>query len=79
VTLDLIELALVVLTFAAWIVVHVALVVGLFARAGRARGLTSLLVPVLAPYWGMRTNMGARSAVWVGLLALYVAARVAVR
>lgn len=67
----------IVASFAAFITAHVALAVGLVARNPRARGLVALLVPPLAPYFGIREKMWARSILWGAALVAYVAARVA--
>ena len=67
----------IVASFAAFVTAHVALAVGLVARNPRARGLVALLVPPLAPYFGIREKMWARSILWGAALVAYVAARVA--
>jgi len=76
VTSDVVKVAAVVLAFAAWVTVHVALAAGLMARKHWGKGFASLVVPVLAPYWGIREGMNARAAAWVGLVVAYVVARI---
>ena len=53
-----------VTAFAALVTAHVALVAGLAARPPRWRALGALVVPVLAPWWGHRERMWARTHVW---------------
>lgn len=65
------------LSFAALVTAHVALAVGLCRRTPWTRGLVALVVPPLAPYWGLREKMPGRSVVWIVALVIYVAARVA--
>ncbi len=72
-TRDAVALALLVLAFATLVTVHVALVAGLAARAPRWRGAVALVVPPLAPWWGWRTRMRARTVLWIVAAAIYVA------
>ncbi|MGH7270424.1 MAG: hypothetical protein ACREJ3_08330 [Polyangiaceae bacterium] len=60
-------MAWLVASFATFITAHVTLVVGLAVRGPRrfSRSALALIVLPLAPYWGMRAGMGARSALWV--------------
>jgi len=72
-------MAAIVLSFAVLVTAHVALVAGLAVREPRTRGLVALLVPPLAPYWGLRERMRVRAAIWSLSLLVYVAGRVAER
>ncbi|HEX3596208.1 MAG TPA: hypothetical protein VHU80_13955, partial [Polyangiaceae bacterium] len=67
------------LSFALLVTAHVALAVGLIGRRPRSRGFVALLVPPLAPYFGVREKMWVRSAVWVLSAVAYVAARIGAR
>ena len=64
-------------SFALLLTVHVALAIGLLLRRPRWRGPLALVVPPLAPYWGISAKMRIRSGLWIGALALYTLARVA--
>ncbi len=72
-TRDAVALALLVLAFATLVTVHVTLAAGLAARAPRWRGPLALVLPPLAPWWGWRTRMRARTVVWLVAAAIYVA------
>jgi len=63
--------------FAVLVTTHVVLVVSLSLRKPHWRGLLALLLPPLAPYWGMEEQMRFRSALWVGALVVYVVTHVA--
>jgi hypothetical protein len=73
-TRDAVELALVVLAFGALVTVHVALAFGLFARRPRWHGAVALLLPPLAPYWGARQGLRARTFAWLALALAYAVA-----
>jgi hypothetical protein len=75
--MELAVLLLLIFSFALLVTAHVALAVGLALRRPRWRGLLALVVPPLAPYWGMEERMRLRSLLWVGSLAVYLVARVA--
>ena len=51
-------------SFAAHVTAHVALAAGLAARRPRIRAFVALLLPPLAPYFGIREKMWGRSIVW---------------
>ncbi len=72
-TRDAVALALLVLAFATLVTVHVTLAAGLGARAPRWRGAVALVVPPLAPWWGWRTRLRARTVLWIVAAAIYVA------
>ncbi len=63
--------------FAVLVTTHVVLVISLLFRKPHWRGLLALLLPPLAPYWGMEEQMRLRSALWVGALVVYVVTHVA--
>jgi hypothetical protein len=67
----------IVTSFALFVTTHVAIAAGLLGRKPRLRGLLALVVPPVAPYFGIREGMWIRSIVWVLSLAVYVGARVA--
>ena len=46
---EMLVLSVLVVSFALWVTVHVAVVTGLFARGGPWRALVALLVPPMAP------------------------------
>ncbi len=75
--MDLVLLAALVGSFAILVTTHVALSFGLVLRRPRWRGPVSLLVPPLAPYWGMEAGMKRRAALWVGAVCIYAVARIA--
>jgi hypothetical protein len=64
-------------SFALLVTVHVALAAGLVKRPPRWRGPVALLVPPLAPYWGMRERMRVRTSLWLGALMVYIVTRMA--
>jgi hypothetical protein len=74
---DLVVLSLLVGSFALLVTAHVALCFGLVLRTPHWRGPVALVVPPLAPYWGMEQRMRIRSLLWLGSLALYAIAWVA--
>ena len=64
-------------SFAVLVTTHVAIAFGLFLTKPRWRGPLALLVPPLAPYWGMEAGMKRRAALWVGAVCVYAVARIA--
>jgi hypothetical protein len=72
-TRDAVALALLVLAFATLLTVHLMLAAGLAARAPRWRGAVALVLPPLAPWWGWRTHLRARTILWLVAAAIYIA------
>lgn len=58
-------------SFALLITAHVALVLGLLGQEGLWRALIALVVPPMAPWWGLRRGLLGRSALWLGALCIY--------
>lgn len=75
--MDLAVFVAIVLSFAAFVTTHVALVYGLLVRAPRWRGPVGLVVAPLAPYWGFKAGLRGRSFIWLGAFAAYAAALIA--
>lgn len=73
---DAVVLIALVVSFAALVTAHVALAFGLTLARPRWRGPVALLVPPLAPYWGMEAGMKRRAALWVTALVIYALARI---
>lgn len=65
-----------VASFATLVTSHVALALGLAARRPRWRGAVALLVPPLAPWWGLEAGLRVRSALWITGACAYVVARI---
>jgi hypothetical protein len=63
---------LLLVAFAVFVTVHVAIVFGLALRPPRWRALVALTVAPLAPYWGARAGMHARVVVWGVSAAAYI-------
>jgi hypothetical protein len=63
-----------VLSFAVLVTAHVTLAFGLALRRPRWRGLVSLVVPPLAPYWGYTSGLRLRTLVWAAGLGAYLGA-----
>lgn len=57
--------AMLIVAFAILVTAHVTLVVGLLGRQPRWRAIAAALVPPLAPAWGARAGMPARTVVWI--------------
>jgi hypothetical protein len=64
-THDEYAVASLVVAFASLLTAHVALVAGLAVRSPWWRAPIAAVVLPLAPYWGGRAGMHARSVVWV--------------
>ncbi len=65
------------LAFGAWVTSHLLLVLGVTRREGAWRGMLSLVVPLMAPIWGLKHQLKIRSGVWIASLVLYVVALIA--
>ena len=74
--MDVVVLTALVVSFAVLCTAHVALAFGLVLERPRWRGPVALLVPPLAPYWGMERGMKRRAGIWVVALTVYVLARI---
>ncbi len=68
-------MAALVLAFASLVTAHVTLVAGLAARAPRWRAPVAAFIAPLAPFWGLRSGMRLRSAIWIASAAVYAVAR----
>jgi hypothetical protein len=66
-------MAVLVVAFATLLTAHVALLFGLATRPPRWRAAAAALVAPLAPFWGFRTGMPVRSALWLASAVAYVA------
>jgi hypothetical protein len=64
-----------VVAFAGLVTAHLSLVAGLARRPPWWRALVALVVLPLAPYWGFRERLMARSALWIVCAVVYVVAR----
>lgn len=69
----------IVASFATLVTAHVALAAGLVVRDPWWRGPLALIVAPLAPLWGWRERMRARSVVWIVALVVYGVAFIAGR
>jgi hypothetical protein len=74
---DAFLLIVIVASFSLLATTHVALAAGLLGRKPRLRGLLALLVPPVAPYFGIRERMWTRSILWGLSLVVYIVARIA--
>jgi uncharacterized membrane protein YdcZ (DUF606 family) len=63
--------AVVALALVAFLAAHTALIVFVFSRPPRYRGLVALAVPPLAPYWAWQGGLHARVYLWLTSLAAY--------
>lgn len=76
--MDALNLIGAAVAFGLLVTAHVVLSASLAMRRPHWRGLLALVVPPLAPYWGMEEHMRLRSALWLGAAAAYIVARVTV-
>lgn len=77
---DIAATATLVLAFATWVTVHVALAARLVLRSQpRWRGLLALVVPPLAPMYGFRQGWRRMSTLWLVFLIVYVLAHLVAR
>jgi hypothetical protein len=75
---DVVVLVTLVLAFATLVTAHVAIAARLvLTRRPRYRGVLALLVPPLAPIWGMREGLRRNAAIWIAALLVYVVALIA--
>jgi hypothetical protein len=75
--MDLALLALLLLSFATLLTVHVVICVRLlFAKDRRWRGIVALLVPPLAPWWSREEAWRTSTRLWLGAVVVYALARV---
>jgi len=74
---DVFVMVSIVVSFGAFVTTHVALSAGLATRAPWWRGLVALIVLPLAPFWGFREKLRARTVAWLVAATVYVAARIA--
>lgn len=65
-------MAVLVVAFATLLTAHVALLFGLATRPPRWRAAAAAVVAPLAPFWGLRAGMPARSALWLASAVVYV-------
>jgi hypothetical protein len=70
---DVVVTLLLVLSFAALVTAHVAIVIGLGGKSPRWRAAVALAVAPLAPYWALTSGMKARGWIWIGSVCLYAA------
>ncbi len=75
--LEAVILLVLATSFGALVTSHFALCVGLLLRRPRWRGLLALIVPVLAPYWGIEQRMRIRSGIWLLALVAFFGSRIA--
>lgn len=76
--LDTVLIATLLLSFATGATAHGVLLVRLFMRMRpRWRALWALVLPPLAPLWGLREGFRRTALLWIAALVMYVAARVA--
>jgi ABC-type uncharacterized transport system permease subunit len=74
---DLVTFAALVAAFALLVTMHVALSFRLLLRQPPWRGLVALILPPLAPYWGMEAGMKRMATLWIVALSIYIVARIA--
>ncbi|NUP09851.1 MAG: hypothetical protein HOW73_27710 [Polyangiaceae bacterium] len=73
---DAVLFALMVLTFAAFVTVHLVLVAALtFAHRPRWRGVAALVLPPLAAIWGWRAGRKRSVVLWGSAIVLYALVR----
>jgi hypothetical protein len=75
---DYLVLALLVVSFATLVTVHVFIAARLVLKQKpRWRGLLALIVPPLAPIWAYRTGWRRSSTLWVAAVLAYLVGRIA--
>lgn len=68
-----------VVSFAAFVTTHLALVVGLARRRPAWQALVALAAVPMAPYWGIRAGLLVRSITWLVSAIAYLTLRLASR
>jgi hypothetical protein len=63
------------IAFATLVTAHLTIVAGLAQRPPRRRAIVALFLVPMAPYWGVRERMFARSAAWIASAAAYAVGR----
>jgi hypothetical protein len=71
---DVAVMLVLVLSFAALVTAHVAIVIGLGMKQPRWRAAVGLVVAPLAPYFALTSGMKTRGWIWIGSVCLYTAA-----
>jgi hypothetical protein len=72
---DELIVGLLIVSLAAWGVLHVLIVSGLLATPPRWQGFVALVFVPLAPYWGARRGMWVRVVLWCGTLVTWLTIR----
>lgn len=76
--MDLAVLIALLLAFATFVTAHVAIAARLLARKGeRWRGVVALVVPPLAPLWGLQRGWRRAAVIWLSSVVVYSAALIA--
>ena len=74
--MDFAIFALLLLSFATLLTVHVVICVRLwFVKDRRWRGTVALLVPPLAPWWSREEAWRTSTRLWLGAVVVYALAR----
>ncbi len=74
--MDIVVMLTIAGSFALLATVHVALAYGLVFRKPWWRGPVALVIPPLAPWWGLEEGMRVRSALWLTAVCIYGVARI---
>lgn len=69
--MDYVLLILLILTFSAWLSLHVLLALAVARNLGKAQAALGLLLCPLLPYFGYVSFARKRSLAWVALAVLY--------
>ncbi len=73
-TFDIVSYAVLVVSFALWVTVHVSLSWGLVTRRPAWHGVLGFVVIPLAPLFGFKQELRGRAILWLMSLAAYTAA-----
>jgi predicted cobalt transporter CbtA len=73
-TFDIVSYAVLALSFAVWVTVHVALSWGLLTRRPAWHGLLGFFVIPLAPLFGFKQELRTRAILWLAALGVYTVA-----